>query len=84
MFRGATVSTVHASFVKRGDAWSIVPGETTNGTYLNEDRLEPRSVTPLQDGAIVAFGPEVRAQFFSPRALHELIKSRIVSAGERR
>ena len=80
----ATVSEAHGSFVRRGESWAIVPDDTTNGTFLNENRLEPGSTTLLADGGVVAFGPEVRAQFFSPAGLRNLLASCVPVKDQRR
>lgn len=80
----ATVSSVHALLVNGRDGWTVADSHSTNGTYLNGAALEPHTPARVKEGALLAFGPEVRAQFFSPAALFALARSRLASLGERR
>jgi hypothetical protein len=66
-----TVSKVHA-YLRQGQSgsgWTIADYGSTNGTFLNGQRLK-REPVPLPDGATVDFGHEIRARFFSPEALY--------------
>jgi len=80
----ATVSAAHASFVKRGDAWAMLPEDTTNGTFVNEEKVEHGVTCLVGDRAVIAFGPEVRAQFLSPTALHAVIASVVTPVRDER
>lgn len=69
-FSLSTVSKVHAYFDRAGEAWRITDQKSTNGTYVDERRLAPGGSMPLPDAARIGFGPDVRAKFFTPRALY--------------
>lgn len=58
------VSRVHARFERADDAWMLVDdGLSTNGTFVNEERLNGRR--GLNDGDILRFG-ETAVTFRSP------------------
>lgn len=67
--RVGSVSKLHACFTRFGDAWTITDESATNGTYLDERRLRTGERARLSDGAVVGFGPEVRAKFFVAESL---------------
>ncbi len=49
-----SVSRHHARLVKTGDEWLLTDLESSNGTFINGDRIDaPR---PLNDGDIITFG----------------------------
>ena len=50
------VSSKHARIEKGGGAWRIVDLGSTNGTYLNERRLEAQTPTPLKNGDVISIG----------------------------
>ncbi len=57
-----SVSTVHAKFQRREGIWVLVDLDSTNGTFVDGERVEQD--VPLAPGALVRFG-EVRG-FFGP------------------
>lgn len=63
-FIEGSVSRRHALFRvdERGDAW-LTDLNSTNGTYLNDQRLEPGLPTPLEGGDRVQFGAAVMVKF---------------------
>ncbi len=65
-----TVSKVHAYFSKtpRGD-WCLTDQRATNGTFVDGQRLVAGSTAPLTDGSRIAFGPDVRARFYTAAGL---------------
>jgi pSer/pThr/pTyr-binding forkhead associated (FHA) protein len=65
-----SVSTVHAKFQRREGIWVIVDLESTNGTFVDGERI-PGEAT-LAPGALIRFG-EVRA-FFEPADHDEPVK----------
>lgn len=59
------VSAMHAEIVERGSRWFVVDRDSTNGTFVNNVRVQGE--TQLKDGDIIAFGKhgptvEVRAK----------------------
>ena len=50
------VSSKHARIEKGGGGWRIVDLGSTNGTYLNERRLEAQTPTPLKNGDVISIG----------------------------
>jgi hypothetical protein len=69
----STVSKVHAYLQKAATGWTILDHGSTNGTFLNGQRLK-REPVPLHDGAVVDFGNEIRARFFVPEGLYRFIE----------
>ena len=61
-----TVSGVHARLERAGQRWTVCDDElSTNGTYVNEERVHGRRV--LRDGDLVRFGETV-VRFHAPVA----------------
>ncbi|HEX7900599.1 MAG TPA: type VI secretion system-associated FHA domain protein TagH [Planctomycetota bacterium] len=50
------VSSKHARIERNGPAWRIVDLGSTNGTYLNDRRLEAQAPTPLKNGDLISIG----------------------------
>ncbi len=74
-----SVSTVHAKFQRREGIWIVVDLDSTNGTYVDGERVA--NEVPLAPGALVRFG-EVRS-FFEPADQDELTKggsTKLISA----
>ena len=74
-----SVSTVHAKFQRREGIWIVVDLDSTNGTYVDGERVADE--VPLAPGALVRFG-EVRS-FFEPADQDELTKggsTKLISA----
>ena len=51
-----TISKQHAAFIKRQNRFLIVDQQSTNGTTLNMNKLEPLTEYPLRDHDLIAFG----------------------------
>jgi pSer/pThr/pTyr-binding forkhead associated (FHA) protein len=56
LLRDQTVSRNHASLDRRGNEWLVTDQGSTNGTFVNGQRLAPQQPVPLQPGARVKFG----------------------------
>ena len=52
----ATLSNRHATMMRREDAWWLEDLGSTNGTFLNGDRLGPETPALLRTGDVVQFG----------------------------
>jgi hypothetical protein len=65
-----TISKVHAYFSKtpRGE-WCLTDQRATNGTFVDGQKLTAGATVPLADGSRIAFGPDVRARFYSAAGL---------------
>lgn len=50
-----SVSRVHARLVREGENYSLIDLNSTNGTYLNGQRLAPDEICPLKDGDEIRF-----------------------------
>jgi hypothetical protein len=50
------VSRLHARFTQSGDQWTIEDLESTNFTFVNGKRIQPKTPTPLNDGAEIRLG----------------------------
>ena len=51
-----SVSRTHARLEYRDGGWYVSDLGSTNGTFLNGDRLPPDTATPLAYGANIRFG----------------------------
>jgi hypothetical protein len=76
-----SVSKVHAYFTKGRAGWSVTDQRSTNGTFVDGQRLEPGTFVALADGAVVGIGPAVRAKFFAPSGLFRLLARHRTGAG---
>ncbi len=50
------VSKQHTQLVYSQNAWHLVDQGSANGTYVNDERIPPRSTRPLSDGSIFRIG----------------------------
>ncbi|HYA01509.1 MAG TPA: FHA domain-containing protein [Syntrophobacteria bacterium] len=70
------VSKLHAYFcqVPGERIYQLVDMDSTNGTFVNGERLLPSVKKTLRDGDEVAFGPEMRLAFFTGPAFCKLLQ----------
>ena len=54
-----SVSRFHAKIVHRNGACTVVDLDSTNGTFLNEERLQPNTPVNLEDSDYIHFGKVV-------------------------
>jgi len=59
----ATVSGVHARLEKRNGQLLITDLDSTNGTFINDQRIRPGAVTSVPPGSYITFGDEHLAVF---------------------
>ncbi len=52
----ASISRIHARFVEKEGYVALIDMNSTNGTYVNEVRLEQEEVVRLEDGDEIRFG----------------------------
>lgn len=63
--RGRTISREHARVARAGDAYTLTDLNSTNGTWLNGERMRPNVPYPLRFGDRVAFS-NVECVFSAP------------------
>ena len=68
-----TISKEHALFGEGPSSWSVTDLRSTNGTYVDDHRLEPGMAVALSDGALLRLGPEVHAKFLLPVGLFAFV-----------
>ncbi|XP_066359318.1 uncharacterized protein [Miscanthus floridulus] len=59
----ATVSGTHARLEKKGGSLLVTDLDSTNGTYINERRLNPGFPVPIDPGSLLIFGDIHLAMF---------------------
>jgi pSer/pThr/pTyr-binding forkhead associated (FHA) protein len=70
-----SVSTKHASIRRNaGGDWSLRDLGSTNGTFLEGERLERNKQVPLPSGSVVRFGPEVKLTFLHADAMEAFLR----------
>ena len=70
------VSKLHAYFCQLPGSRVIqlVDMNSTNGTFINGDRLSPSVKTNLDDADAISFGPETKLEFFSAAGFCQLLQ----------
>ena len=70
------VSKLHAYFcqVPGSEIIQLVDMNSTNGTFLNGDRLSPSVKMNLNDADVISFGPETELEFFSAPGFCQLLQ----------
>lgn len=58
----AQVSRHHAEIQFDGASWNLLDLQSTNGTFVNEQRIWPGQPRRLQPGDVVRFGPSITFQ----------------------
>lgn len=69
------ISKFHCCFMIYGpkDAY-IIDGGSTNGTFINDTKLEGSQKQPLKSGDLVRFGTQMEFEFYFPEDLHRELK----------
>ena len=70
------VSKLHAYFcqIPGTTVVQVVDMNSTNGTFINGQRLLPSVKQRLEDADVVSFGPETRLEYFSPNGFYKLLQ----------
>lgn len=68
-----SISKLHATFHTTGGKWLIQDHASTNGTFVNGERLDPANPRALQDGDCVQVAPDLKTRFFTPAGLYEFL-----------
>lgn len=69
-----TVSKLHGYFLREGDQWFYTDYQSTNGTIINDQRVERSEKRLLADGDRFQIGLDVKGQFLSPVSLYERVR----------
>jgi FHA domain len=69
-----TVSKVQAYFLREEDGWKLIDQGSTNGTFLNEERLSAGDRRPVGQGDMIRFGRELIVAFVLPDAFLEQVR----------
>ncbi len=76
------VSRVHALFSQHQHAsWSVTDNRSTNGTFVNDQKVPPGGTLELPEGAWVRFGGDATVKFFTPLGLFGYLKNYRTSVG---
>lgn len=67
------ISKIHAIFRISRNKWCLIEAGSTNGTTINNQRLEPHKPYTLQDNDKINFGGEAPCRFYTPSGLWYLI-----------
>jgi hypothetical protein len=73
----SSVSKFHAYFmhVKASGRWLICDANSSNGTYVNREKLVGSNRRELENGDGIRFGPDVQARFFDAKSLSAMMRS---------
>lgn len=74
VFAVDSVSKFHAYFTVADGQWALTDYRSTNGTELNDKRLEPAVATPVKSGDRIRFGEHVCTEFLDPASLHAKLR----------
>lgn len=65
------LSKFHAYFSKQGDQWFVTDHDSSNGTYINRQRIDPQKAYVLEEGSVdLAFSKSLAFFFMTPRGMH--------------
>ena len=72
----ASVSKFHAYFAKDGTDGQhyVCDANSTNGTYVNGERVAPHEKKALTDGDTVSFGRHAHLSFHTAEGCHDLLE----------
>ncbi len=68
-----SVSRFHAWLAQADRGWVVCDAESSNGTWLRDQKLAPNVKTPLDDGSLLRFG-DVPLQFLLPTSFLTRLK----------
>ena len=74
VLHSSKVSKFHAYFSQDLDGWTIRDCGSSNGTFLEDEALEPNQATPLKNGQMVSFGRSLRYYFTDPVTMFRRIQ----------
>ncbi|MEL6195463.1 MAG: FHA domain-containing protein [Myxococcota bacterium] len=73
----SSVSKLHAYFQRRldGSGWTIADADSSNGTVLNQRRLESKRVEAIKSGDVLVFAKTFWAEFLEPADAYSRFRS---------
>ena len=76
MIDSPVVSKYHAFFSKnpKNQTYQITDANSTNGTYVNDIKLEPNEKRILYDSDIISLGHRVHISFYTSEGCYDLLK----------
>jgi hypothetical protein len=63
------ISRLHASISEGPSGWTLTDHKSTNGTFLEQERIAAGVPVALKEGAWVRFGTQATVKFYTPRGL---------------
>ena len=75
------ISKKHAHLIPQvvPDSYLVMDLGSTNGTYINQERLKPHSTNAIQDGDILSFSISLEFYFRTPNGLYDHLQRTIGS-----
>jgi len=74
VFALETISKLHGYFLREGDVWFYTDYQSTNGTIVNDRKVQKGEKRLVTDGDRFELGLDVKAQFLHPGSLYERIR----------
>jgi tetratricopeptide (TPR) repeat protein len=71
--RMVSKSHCHLYTSSPGEACYLVDIGSTNGTYINNNKIEPHEKDTLNDADEISFGLETKLIYFSAKAMHKIL-----------
>lgn len=69
------VSRIHAHFSPGASGqWTVTDNKSTNGTFVNDQRLATGASSDVLDGSWVRFGADATVKFYTPLGLYSYLK----------
>jgi hypothetical protein len=70
----ASISKFHAYFKVDGDDCTLTDAGSTNGTFLNNDQLDPDKPSIMNDGDGLSVSPQTNFTFYRPGSFYDWVK----------
>lgn len=70
----SSVSKLHGYFLCQDGAWQLSDYSSTNGIFVNGERLALRVAQKLSDGDLIKFGLDMSFQFLLPAKLYTVLR----------
>lgn len=79
-FNHTSISKFHAYFIQKNEGtWFLQDANSSNGTFVNGQRIPAEAPTPISDGMTVQFSPDTRFRFFTARGLYKDLHNNMAS-----